>query len=368
MRWFKGIRTVAPRALRLSGTFKQRLDAPHVQAMAASTGKVGRINLPAICWKLNGELWREVAAGEDRVAASLLANGMDWDKPIEVRTFDGDEQDVLAVRAHENAHRRHDDRDAWLAGLARAEADLTQNSEDSSGPESPEDPEAGGVATGKPAPEGTSLPAPAASLDPPDNVAQGFDEAVFTSARIIGWTGTVEQQAGRPSVPSQAVTVEGPREKASRRKQAAALATEVTGKPVTAAAVKQAEYRERKRTGKVHGRQRHDDGNGALLGEVALDIGKAFGECATLSQSLVTRLGNLLRKYPMLGERFALDGTLQAAKDIGKALRAFTPEAVCVYCAGKGEKAACQACRGLRFSTKKELAEAPPELLKAAGL
>lgn len=429
MKWFKGIRTVAPSALKLSGTFKQRLAAPHVQAMAASTGKVGRINLPAVCWKLNGVLHREVAAGEDRVAASLIANGMNWDAPIEVRTFDGDEQDVLTVRAHENAHRRHDNRDEWLAGLARAVEESTQVEDDAEGGAvEPGEPGVAEEATGNPGGEAAPPEALVCNLDGPDGgecgtevgedgrCANGHDwspAAVFAGARLLGVrevldppdniaTATDQALAAVPAplahasdgkggalcgVRSKGESVVGEAvngvpvtcggcNKLLRKpnyKAAAALATETTGKPVSANAVRQAAYRDRKAKGQVKpARQKHVDG-GEPMGPLADEVGRALLDVHRFVSDATTRLANLLRKHPLLGERQFPDGVsllavLQALKDQGKAVKATIPEAVCVFCFGKGEKAPCQACRGFRFVTKQELKDAPAELRKAAGL
>jgi hypothetical protein len=400
IRWNDTPRSLKISSLKLSGGFKARLTKPSVVAMAASTEEVGRINLPVVCWTLAKAKRREATAGEDRIAAELVRNGGKWDALIAVRTFDCDtELEIQQVRAHENAIRRHDNRDEWLAGLARATAEDSKLSSENI------DAEGGAVEPGKPgvAEEATGNPggeaAPPEALDPPDNLAQGF-------------AGPVQQQAGSPPVPpagadphahwcilspshrgacldsnarpeqirwadpsmrfeappaKQAVTVETPKAKAERRKQAAALATEATGKTVTPAAVKQAEHRERKKAGLVNPRQKHEDA-GPALGPLGEEVGRAFLDVHRFITDAVTRLSNLAKKHPELGERFPVAGWLAALKEAGKGIKAATPDSPCVFCFGQGPKASCQVCRGQRWGTAQELKEAPAEMRKAAGL
>jgi hypothetical protein len=430
IKWYEKLRTIKISSLKLSGGFKARLTKPSVRDMAESTGKVGRINLPVVCWRLRKAKHLEVAAGEDRIASELVRNGGKWDTAILVRTFDCDEEtEIAAVRAHENAIRRHDNRDEWLAGLAKQEQ-AAAIGEDSTGSLKNETGEGGGARQ-----EPVSPPPPEA-LDPPDNVAQAFDgpscaqraagrdtvcgqrlcalgdtcsmahgDDPITHASRNGYAAcgahqrphTVDHvgdtvvghlapnipitcqacadlvtKAGSREalhdVPSQAVTVEGPKDKAKRRKKAAELATEATGKPVTTAAVKQAEYRDRKAKGQVNPRQKHDDGNAPPLGALAEEVGRGLLDVHRYLTDAATRLGNLLRKHPELSERFPVDGWLASIKDANKGVSSIVPESVCVFCFGKGEKAACQVCRGTRWGTKQDLKDAPAELRQAAGL
>jgi hypothetical protein len=217
-------------------------------------------------------------------------------------------------------------------------------------------------------------------------VAQGFDEELPPCPRCDGtavrwgggfmcaatvcnvtWGQPVQQQAGAPSVPEQPVTVESPKEKAARRKKAAALATEATGKTVTPAAVKQAEHRERKKKGLVNPRQKHEDA-GPALGPLGEEVGRAFLDVHRFITDAVTRLSNLSKKHPELGDRFPIAGWLAALKEQAKGIKAATPDSPCVFCFGQGPKASCQVCRGQRWGTKQELKDAPAELRKAAGL
>lgn len=97
-------------AIKLPGNFATRRAAPEVAERAESIKRLGVINLPVI----DGDTGR-LLAGHDRIAA-LMELG---EKTVEVRTWQGTEQEFREVQIAENLHRRHDDKAALTAELVR---------------------------------------------------------------------------------------------------------------------------------------------------------------------------------------------------------------------------------------------------------
>lgn len=418
MKWHSTIRTVRISSLRLSGGFTKRLEAAHVAKLAGSLQEVGPINLPVVCWNLKGKKLpvREVAAGEDRIAATLVANGGKWDASIEVRAFDGTADDIRRVRAHENAHRRHDDRDAWLAGLVAAETREVAVSERRGGeltnvsaPDDPSEAKGGGAHPGDASgsPENTAPHEVIHKWVHDQPLERSCGAGLATERKTGAWElvtceacladgrkyGSVEDEPASPSaaehatdgaffvqpvvyedvatqgVTSQVVTAEPAKPTkllGAKRRQAAKAASEQEGKEITPAAVKQAEYRERLKKGAVNSRQKHDD-SGAPLPESAEPVLRGLIDTAHLVTSALTRLTNLCNAHPVLGLQFSTDQARFALKELAAQLRSYQPHAPCVYCLTAKDQP-CQGCKDRRWLTKDEMANAPEELVKAAGL
>ena len=356
MRWL-GIKTVRLESLSLPGDHKKRTASPHVIALAASikANANAPINPPVVWWfdSDTKKKPRRVCAGGDRVAA-LALNGA---AALEVNAFEGTEADFLRIRAHENAHRRHDDRDAWLRSLVEAsapdETTAVKLSVDSAQPVLPaqEGAEAGAIShwansDGNPLCGADNLPGEC-------TVGERVDAPVTCATCLLCMdeAGVERNKLLRSEKPKSAQTL-----KSEVRKKVAA---EVGASP---AAVKQAEYRDRLKKGEVAKRTAHND-DGPAMSDAAMKLVADIAGIALALQHQQAAITRLYERNPTLAMRFNAGGVIEMLKGAAGALRFATPHAACCYCLDAPTED-CHACKNDRWLTKAQLRDAPEELRK----
>lgn len=115
-----GIKRMKLAKIVLPGDFKARLKKPHVKALRESLASTGGVPLarPVV-----QEKTRRAVAGMDRIAALMLA-GADM---VEVEIVRGAADELADLADVENAHRRHDDRDAAIVRVLERERKRLEN-------------------------------------------------------------------------------------------------------------------------------------------------------------------------------------------------------------------------------------------------
>ena len=349
MKWI-GIKTVRLESLSLPGDHKKRTALPHVIALAASikANANAPINPPVVWWfdSDSKKKPRRVCAGGDRVAA-LVLNGA---AALEVNAFEGTEADFLRIRAHENAHRRHDDRDAWLRSLVEASAPDEPTElppVDSAQPVLPaqEGAEAGAISHHG---DGEGNPLCRAESTPGSSVVGNLSKAPVSCLACMKLAPHHRNNLLRSPAAKSAKA-------ATRRAVADAAGT-------TPAAVKQAEYRDRVKKGEVAKRTAHND-DGPAMSDAAM---KLVADIAGIAQTLAHQqaaIKRLIERNPSLQLRFNLGYVLAELKVQAATLRAMAPAAACCYCLdAPGDD--CHACKNDRWLTLGQLRDAPEEQRK----
>lgn len=113
MKWL-ATKRIAIKSIVLPGNFAATKAAARIADLATSIRETdGPIQPPVVEAKT-----MRLIAGHDRIAALMMLR----EKHVEVRTWQGTEQELRIVQLDENLRRRHDDRNALISERARVEA------------------------------------------------------------------------------------------------------------------------------------------------------------------------------------------------------------------------------------------------------